>query len=188
MSKAARLRREKKRGNQVFPNFPYDRQFTQVELDVIFERWERYKESLRDAVGPQGWGLGVPEDMLQQLALHQALCDAGGDPSYPPFDEATGRGAFIRPVRNPDGLHVDSIKWVLTKNDKPGDRERDAKAEARARIKAMQDNAMRGVSDEVREVMVEMFAAGTEWAETEKQPASDPEPWTEKLDDERNRQ
>ncbi|QEA10787.1 minor tail protein [Mycobacterium phage Weirdo19] len=185
MSKAARLRRKKTRGNRVFPNFPYEREFTQAELDALFARWERIKETLRDAVGPQGWGMGLPEDLLQQLALHQALAGVDADAGYPPFDEATGTGAFIRPVRNPDGLHTDSIKWVLTKHDKAGDRRRDAQAEARARIKALQENAMRGVSDDVREAMVEMFAAGTEWAEDQKTVATDPEPWAEKLDQER---
>ena len=176
MSKAARLRRKKTRGKLVFPGFPYEREFTQAELDALFARWDRVKETLRDAVGPQGWGLGVPEDHLQQLALHQALAGVDADPNYPPFDEATGVGAFIRPVRNPDGLHNDSITWTLTKHDKPGDRARDAQAEARARIKAMQENAMRGVSDEVRDAMAEMFIAGTEWAEEQNKPAADPEP------------
>ena len=186
MSKAARLRRKKTRGKLVFPGFPYEREFTQAELDELFARWDRLKETLRDAVGPQGWGMSVPEDLLQQLALHQALAGADADPNYPPFDPATMSGAFIRPVRNPDGLHTDSIKWVLTKHDKPGDRTRDAKAEAKTRIKAMQENAMRGVSDEVREAMTEMFAAGTEWAEEQKTAAVDPEPWSEKLDRDRS--
>ncbi|ORA24888.1 phage gene 29 protein family protein [Mycobacterium aquaticum] len=188
MSKAARLRRKKTKGKLVFPNFPYEREFTQAELDELFARWDRLKETLRDAVGPQGWGMGLPEDMLQQLALHQALAGVDADPNYPPFDAATGRGAFIRPVRNPDGLHTDSIKWVLTKNDKAGDRARDAQAEAKARIKAMQENAMRGVSDEVRAAMAEMFAAGTEWAEEESKPAVEPEPWAEKIERDRSQQ
>ncbi|MCG5431245.1 hypothetical protein LV457_02935 [Mycobacterium sp. MYCO198283] len=186
MSKAARLRREKTKGKLVFAGFPYDREFTQAELDGLFARWDRLKETLRDAVGPQGWGMGVPEDLLQQLALHQALAGVDVDSAYPPYDDATGRGAFIRPVRNPDGLHTDSLRWVLTKHDKPGDRERDTQAEARARIKAMQESAMRGVAPEVRDAMREMFAAGTEWAEDQNRPAADPEPWAEKIERERS--
>lgn len=186
MSKAARNRRKKTRGKLVFPNFPYEREFTQAELDELFARWERLKGTLRDAVGPQGWGLGLPEDLLQQLALHQALAGADADPGYPPYDEATRRGAFIRPVRNPDGLHADSITWVVTKHDKPGDREADARDEARARIKAMQENAMRGVEPDVRDAMAEMFKAGTEWAEKENKPALDPEPWADKIERERS--
>lgn len=186
MSKAARLRRQKTKGNQTLPGFPYDREFTAAELEVLFARWDRLKESLRDAVGPQGWGIGVPEDLLQQLALHQALTGADLDAGYPPFDADTGTGAFIRPVRNPDGLHVDSIKWVLTKKDKPGDRQKDAEAEARARVKAVQEAAMRGVDPEVRDAMTQMFAAGVQWAEAENVPAVDPEPWSEKLDQHRS--
>lgn len=186
MSKAARLRRKKTRGKLVFPGFPYDREFTAAELDLLFARWDRLKETLRDAVGPQGWGMGVPEDLLQQLALHQALAGVDVDSTYPPVDEAATGGAFIRPVRNPDGLHGDSIRWVLTKHDRPGDRERDTKAEAKARVRAVQEAAMRGVAPEVREAMAEMFAAGTEWAENEAKPATDPEPWAEKLDRERS--
>ena len=45
---------------------------------------------------------------------------------------------------------------------------------------------MRGVSADVREAMTEMFAAGTEWAEQQKTTATDPEPWAEKLQRERN--
>jgi hypothetical protein len=188
VSKAARLRRKKTKGDRVFPNFPYEREFTAAELEHLFARWDRLKETLRDAVGPQGWGIGVPEDLLQQLALHQALAGVDADPGYPPFDEDAGTGAFIRPQRNPDGLHDDSIRWVLTKHDKPGDRRRDAEAEARARIKAMQENAMRGVAPEVRDAMTEMFAAGTEWAEDQKSTAADPEPWAAKLERERTAQ
>ncbi|WP_319456858.1 MULTISPECIES: hypothetical protein [unclassified Mycobacterium] len=186
MSKAARLRRKKAKGKLVFPGFPYEREFTQAELDALFARWDRLKETVRDAVGPQGWGIGITEDHLQQLTLHQALAGVDADPRYPAFDEATGQGAFIRPERNPDGLYNDSIKWKLTKHDKPGDRERDAQTEARARVKAMQENAMRGVDPEVRDAMAEMFVAGTEWAEGENKPAVDPEPWAEKLDRERS--
>ena len=116
MGKAARNKREKRTsGKMVFPGFPYAREFTKAELDVLFARWERLKETLRDAIGPQGWGLGMSEDFLQQIALHQALAGVDVDVTYPPDV------AFIRPVRNPEGLHVDSIKWVLTKHDKPGD-------------------------------------------------------------------
>ena len=165
MGKAAR--NQAKRGNRKIglPGFPYEREFSQAELEVIFARWERIKETLRDAIGPQGWGLGMNEDFLQQIALHQALAGVDADPGYPAFDEATRTGAFIRPVRNPDGLHVDSIKWVLTKKDKPGDRARDAKREAKARFELLRQQAMRGADPDVREAMRELMLEGAEWAE-----------------------
>lgn len=168
MGKASRLKREKlTKGNLVFPGFPYSREFTKAELDVIFARWERLKETLRDAVGPQGWGLGLSEDFLQQLALHQALAGVDVDPAYP------AETAFIRPVRNPDGLHVDSLKWVLTKNDKPGDRARDAKAEARARFKALREKAMQDAPEDVRDAMRELMLEGSEWAQDQAEPDLD---------------
>ena len=174
MGKAARNKREKlTAGKLVFPGFPYSREFTKAELDVLFARWERLKETLRDAVGPQGWGLGMSEDFLQQIALHQALAGVDVDPTYPP------ETAFIRPVRNVDGLHVDSITWVLTKHDKPGQRERDAKAEAKARLEALREKAMRDAPEDVREAMRELMLEGSEWAERQLEPAEDDEPAAE---------
>lgn len=165
MGKALRNRKAKKSGKAVFPGFPYEREFTEAELAILFPRWERLKETLRDAIGPQGWGLGMSEDFLQQLALHQALAGVDVDNTYPPVDEGTGRGAFIRPQRNIDGLYVDSIKWVLTKKDKPGDRAADTKREAQERLKALKARAMQDADPEVREAMRELMAEGAEWAE-----------------------
>jgi hypothetical protein len=189
VSKAARLRGErngtgrrgakakgKVKGKLVFPGFPYEREFTQAELDVVFARMDRIAESLRDAMGPQGWGLGMTEDFLQQIALHQALAGMDCNTDYPEFDAATGLGAFIRPVRNVEGLYVDSQRWQVIKADKPGDRVRDAKAEARARLKALGERAMQDASGEVREHMRELMAEGADWAEAQLEATDDDEP------------
>lgn len=174
MGKAARNKREKlTAGKLVFPGFPYAREFTKAELEVLFARWDRLKETLRDAIGPQGWGLGMSEDFLQQIALHQALAGVDVDPTYPPDV------AFIRPVRNPEGLHVDSIKWVLTKHDKPGDRARDARREAKARLEALRERAMQEAPEDVREAMRELMLEGSEWAEDQLKPAEGDEPAAE---------
>lgn len=177
MAKAARNRREKQTsGKLLFPGFPYERAFTKAEQEVLFARMDRVAETLRDAVGPQGWGLGMSEDFLQQIALHQALAGVDADPTYPLFDPATGTGAFIRPIRNVDGLYVDSIKWQIIKHDKPGQRAADAKAEARARLKLLREQAMRTAPHEVREAMRELMVEGAEWAEQQLEPATDEEP------------
>lgn len=174
MGKAARTKREKRTsGKAVFPGFPYEREFTRAELEVILARWERLKETLRDAVGPQGWGLGMSEDFLQQLALHQALAGVDVDPAYPP------ERAFIRPVRNVDGLYVDSIKWVLTKKDKPGQRAADAKTEAKARLQALRERAMAEAPEDVRDAMRELMVEGAEWAEQQLEPDEGDEPAAE---------
>jgi hypothetical protein len=179
VGKATRNRQAKragKPGKLVFPGFPYEREFSEAELAILFPRWERIKETLRDAIGPQGWGLGMSEDFLQQIALHQALAGVDVDPAYPPIDEGTGRGAFIRPVRNIGGLFVDSIKWVLTKKDAPGDRAADNKREAEARLKALKARAMQDADPDVREAMRELMHEGAEWANDQLTLADDDEP------------
>lgn len=179
MGKAARNRQKRTSGKLAFPGFPYEREFTKAELEALLARWERIKETLRDAIGPQGWGLGMSEDFLQQIALHQALAGVDADPAYPAFDEATGAGAFIRPVRNVDGLHVDSITWVLTKRDQPGQREADAKREAKARLAVLRKQALRDVSPEVRDAMRELMAEGAQWAQDQLEVTDAPEPAAE---------
>ena len=169
-------RSDKTAGKLVFPGFPYEKQFSKAELEVLFARMDRVAESLRDAVGPQGWGLGMSEDFLQQIALHQALAGVDLDTSYPLFDEATRTGAFIRPQRNVEGLYVDSQVWVVIKHDKPGDRARDAKAEAKARLAAVREQAMRSAAPEVRDAMAELMAEGADWAEEQLESVGDDEP------------
>lgn len=138
--------------------FPYERKFTQAEQAVIMARQQRLTEAFRDAVGVQGWILGLPEDHLQLLMFHGALAGVDVHPEYPPFDPATGRGAFIRPRRLPDqsGRYVDSVEWVLTKEDTARDRVRDARREARAHVNALGD-----LDPEVREAIRELFIART---------------------------
>jgi hypothetical protein len=162
-------------------NFPYERTFTTDEIEAILERKDRLVDAFRDAVGPQGWGLGMLEDFLHQLMFHGALAGVDVDPTYPAFEPATGRGAFIRPKRKPDGLHVDSVEWVIIKHDSPRARRRDARAEAKARLSI----AMQPVDPEVREAMRELMAEGLEWAEEENRPADAPEPAAEKIKRER---
>ncbi|ORA62216.1 hypothetical protein [Mycobacteroides franklinii] len=135
-------RRNQKQG-KVFPKFPYDRKFTKTELDEIFARQDRLCEAFRDAVGPNGWGLGMPEDHLQLLMFHGAL--AGAD-----VDEDN---AFIRPRRLPDesGRLVDAVEWVVKKEDTPRARNRDARREARARAREIDE-----LDPEVRDALIEM--------------------------------
>lgn len=140
----------KKKPDKVFPNFPYARKFTQAEQQVIMERQQRLTEAFRDAVGLQGWVLGLPEDHLQLLMFHGALAGVDVDPTYPPDR------AFIRPRRIPDRdrQFVDAVEWVLTKNDTPRDRHRDARREARAHL-----NAIDQLDPAVRSAIADLFVA-----------------------------
>lgn len=174
----------RKAAEQLKRAFPYERTFTTDEIEVILERKDRLVDAFRDAVGPQGWGLGMLEDFLHQLMFHGALAGVEVDPTYPAFDKATGHGAFIRPRRKPDALHVDSVEWVVIKHDSPRARKRDARAEAKARLSI----AMQPVDPEVREAMRELMAEGLEWAEEENRPAEAPEPAAEKIKRERGQQ
>lgn len=183
MSKGARNRASlRKAAETLKKNFPYERTFTTAEIDVILERKDRLVSAFRDAIGPQGWGLGMLEDFLHQLMFHGALAGVDVDPAYPAYDPATGYGAFIRPKRTPDGqgLHVDSVEWKVIKNDSPRARRRDAKAEARLRLEAMQQ-----MDPEVRDAMRELMIEGVEAAERENEPADAPEPLAEKMKRER---
>ncbi|WJR32418.1 hypothetical protein P3F83_18070 [Mycobacteroides immunogenum] len=137
------MSRRNRQQDKVFPKFPYDRKFTKSELDEIFAKQDRLCEAFRDAVGPNGWGLGMPEDHLQLLMFHGAL--AGAD-----VDEDK---AFIRARRLPDqsGRLVDAVQWVVKKEDTPRDRSRDARREARARAREIDE-----LDPEVREALVEM--------------------------------
>lgn len=186
MSKGARNRASlRKAAETLRKNFPYERTFTTDEIDVILERKDRLSEAFRDAIGPQGWGLGMLEDFLQQLMFHGALAGVDVDPTYPAFDPGTGTGAFIRPKRKPDGqgLYVDSVEWKVIKHDTPRARKRDARAEAKLRLEAMQQ-----IDPEVRDAMRELMVEGVEWAEAENKPAEAPEPAAEKIKRERGEQ
>lgn len=147
MSKKNRNRNRDK----VFPNFPYARKFTQAEQDIIMARQQRLVEAFRDAVGIQGWVLGLPEDHLQLLMFHGALAGVDVDPDYPPDR------AFIRPRRIPDRERqfVDAVEWVLTKEDSPKARHADARREARARMVQLDQE----LDPAVRDAMADMFAA-----------------------------
>lgn len=147
MSKRNRNRQRDK----VFPNFPYARKFTAAEQELIMARQQRLVEAFRDAVGIQGWVLGLPEDHLQLLMFHGALAGVDVDPDYPPDR------AFIRPRRIPDRERqfVDAVEWVLTKEDTPRARHRDARREARAHMTQLEQQ----LDPAVREAMAEMFAA-----------------------------
>lgn len=135
-------RRNQKQG-KVFPKFPYDRKFTKAEVDVILARQDRLCAAFRDAVGPNGWGLGLPEDHLQLLMFHGALVGADVD------DEK----AFIRARRLPDqsGRLVDAVEWVVKKEDTPRARSRDARREARARAKEIDE-----LDPDVRDALIDM--------------------------------
>jgi len=67
------MRKRNRNNDKVFPNFPYAKKFTQAEQDIIMARQQRLVEAFRDAVGIQGWVLGLPEDHLQLLMFHGAL-------------------------------------------------------------------------------------------------------------------
>lgn len=182
MGKGARNRASvRKAAEQLKQSFPYERTFTAAEIEVILERKDRLVDAFRDAVGPQGWGLGLLEDFLHQLMFHGALAGVDVDPAYPAFNPDTRTGAFIRPRRKPDAMFVDSVEWVVIKHDTARARRRDARAEAQARIAA----AMQPASTEVREAMREFMAEGLEWAEEENKPAEAPEPAAEKMKRER---
>lgn len=105
------MSRRNQKQRKVFPKFPYDRKFTKAELDEIFARQDRLCAGFRDAVGPNGWGLGLPEDHLQLLMFHGALVGADVDEDR----------AFIRARRLPDetGRLVDAVEWVVIKDDTP---------------------------------------------------------------------
>lgn len=146
----------KRNRGKAFPNFPYERKFDAVEQEIIFARQQRLTEAFRDAMGLQGWSLGLPEDHLQLLMFHGALAGVDVNPQYPPFDPDTGRGAFIRPRRLPDeqGRYVDSVEWVLTKEDTPKDRATDARREARVHM-----NLVDELNLDVRDALIEMVVA-----------------------------
>lgn len=164
-------------------NFPYERTFTTAEIEVILERKDRLVSAFRDAIGPQGWGLGMLDDFLHQLMFHGALAGVDVDPNYPAFDPATGAGAFIRPKRTVDtkGLHVDSVEWKVIKHDTARARKRDARAEAKARLEV----AMQTLDPDVRDAMRELMLEGVEWAEDENNPTEAPEPLAKKINRER---
>ena len=185
MGKGARNRASLRKAAETLKrNFPYERTFTTAEIEVILERKDRLVNAFRDAVGPQGWGLGMLEDFLHQVMFHGALAGVDVDPAYPAFDPATGAGAFIRPKRRPDALHVDSVEWVVIKHDSPRARKRDARAEAKARLEI----AMQPMDPDVRDAMRELMAEGLEWAQEESKPAEAPEPLAEKINRERGEQ
>lgn len=135
-------RRNKQQG-KAFPKFPYDRKFTKAEIEQILARQDRLCAAFRDAVGPNGWGLGLPEDHMQLLMFHGALAGVDVDDEH----------AYIRPRRLPDesGRLVDAVEWVLKKDDTPRERNRDARREARARAKEIDD-----LDPEVREALIDM--------------------------------
>lgn len=143
---------------KAFPQFPYERKFSAGEQEVILARQQRLTEAFRDAVGLQGWSLGLPEDHLQLLMFHGALAGVDVNPEYPPFDPEVGGGAFIRPRRLPDaaGRYVDSVEWVLTKEDTPKARSTDARREAQMRIAALEDEVQ---DPDVRAAIHDMFIA-----------------------------
>lgn len=143
-------KRNRKNAN-LFPNFPYARKFTQAEQEIIMGRQQRLTEAFRDAVGIQGWVLGLPEDHLQLLMFHGALAGVDVDPDYP------ADRAFIRPRRIPDRERqfVDAVEWVLTKDDTPRARHRDARREARAHMNALEQQ----LDPAVRDALIQLFAA-----------------------------
>lgn len=155
----------KKKRDKVFPNFPYARKFTQAEQAVIMARQQRLVEAFRDAVGLQGWVLGLPEDHLQLLMFHGALAGVDVDPEYPPDR------AFIRPRRIPDRdrQFVDAVEWVLTKEDTPRARHRDAHREARAHV-----NAIEQLDPAVRDAIRDLFVSKANQVSDEL--ADDPNP------------
>lgn len=182
MGKGARNRAGLRKAAETLKrNFPYERTFTTAEIEVILERKDRLVGAFRDAIGPQGWGLGMLEDFLHQLMFHGALAGVDVDASYPAFDPATGVGAFIRPKRTPDGLHVDSVEWKVIKHDSARARKRDAKTEAKARLAI----AMQQIDPQVRDAMRELMVTGADWAEEEAAPAAEPEPAAERIKRER---
>lgn len=151
---------------KVFPDFPYDRKFTKAELDEIFARQDRLIAAFRDAVGPNGWGLGLPEDHLQMLMFHGALAGVDVDDNK----------AYIRPRTLPDasGRYVDSVEWVLKKHDSPRTRVKDARREARARVKELDD-----LDPEVRAAMLDMFIRKSRRADARNLGALPPDEATE---------
>lgn len=156
----------KKKRDKVFPNFPYARKFTQAEQQTIMARQQRLTEAFRDAVGLQGWVLGLPEDHLQLLMFHGALAGVDVDPTYPPDR------AFIRPRRIPDRdrQFVDAVEWVLTKEDTPKARHRDARREARAHV-----NAIEQLDPAVRDAIRELYVTRAEHVADELADEPDPD-------------
>jgi len=144
------MRKRNRNNDKVFPNFPYAKKFTQAEQDIIMARQQRLVEAFRDAVGIQGWVLGLPEDHLQLLMFHGALAGVDVDPEYPPDR------AFIRPRRIPDRdrQFVDAVEWVLTKEDTPKERNKDARREARAHMAALEQ-----LDPAVGEALRDLFVA-----------------------------
>lgn len=155
---------KRNRGGLPGAQFPYERKFTAAEIAVITARQQRLTEAFRDAVGIQGWAIGLPEDLLQLLMFHGAMAGVDVDPTYPPFDPDIGRGAFIRPRRMPDqsGRYVDAVEWVLCSEDTPRERARDARREARAHVNALGD-----LDPEVREAIRDLFISRAQSAAEE---------------------
>lgn len=99
---------------QVFPQFPYEKRFTQAEVTEITDRSELIADTLRDGVAPNGMILNVPEHMLRLWAVHAALAGVYVDPER----------AYIVAKKLPDepGRFVDSVEWILKEDaeDIPG--------------------------------------------------------------------
>lgn len=117
-------------GQQVFPNFPYQRRFTQAETVDIRTRAEAFGRLMRDPLlltGGQGF---IPEDIFQLWMVHGVMAGADGGTPY------------IRGRTLPDehGALADRTEWILLKDDTPTARAEDAEREAEAHIASMESN------------------------------------------------
>lgn len=106
--------------------FPYRRKWTQAELDGVYDRFEKIRDVLTDAVGPTGQTVYIDPGIVAILALHASL--AGTDVHE---DQA-----FIESRVRPDasGMFANTIEWRVKGEFGPDDpptpkAEIDAKAE-----------------------------------------------------------
>jgi hypothetical protein len=133
-------------GSSVFPNFPYERRFTKEEIHGdILPRAKRLGDAMRDGVAPSGHILSIPGDMMEMWMIHAALAGC----------EVHDELAYIRARRLPDatGRFVDSVEWVVKKDDTPEALAEDAEREADRYIKAIDEALRPEVADAIRRKM-----------------------------------
>jgi len=128
---------------QVFPNFPYAKKFTQAEVADITRRSTVFADLMRDGVALTGAGMFIPEDVFQLWMVHGVMAGADGGQPY------------IRARKIPDehGALADRREWVLIKEDTDEQRQADADAEAKAELARMHDR----LRPEVRAAIMRQF-------------------------------
>lgn len=136
--------------------FPYQRKWTQAELDDVYARFEKLRTVLTDVVTPQGAPMYLDPGIVAILALHASL--AGGDVD-------TDQAFIEYRIRNDeyglfDGVHEWRVKGDFDPSDKPEDpiRADQKAAELREQLRTDVDPA---ILAELKRQIVAEFTAET---------------------------